>query len=195
VARAAAHGVTGRRLPHAALARYAAAEAEADAELAAEELRFIAADMALKRLRAARAAREAMTAGMTLADFEQLRVENSALHEKVEARAEEFGKLRKKDAAAAAVLSHVREKLWAVGAERAALLADVARLDADVAAQRAALTAAKHARDATARENAANAGAAGFAFNDRLAVDFAATQREVGALRAQLEALQARGGV
>ena len=190
VSRSSAHSVTGKRLPHAAIVQYAALEEEVDAQLAAAQLRFIATEISLKKLKSARAAREAMTAGMTLADFEQLRAENSLLHEKIESRKLEVVKMRKNVTSSTTVLSHLREKLNAVTIEREKLLLETAHVDTAVNVQRAALTDAKRARDTMIKENASNQAASGFVFNDRLCIDFAATQREIHMLRDKLAALR-----
>jgi hypothetical protein len=190
VSRVAGHSVTGKRLPSAAIAQYISQELEVDAQLAAAELRFIAAEISRKKIETARAAREALTAGMTQADFEQLRAENSLLNEKIEARKDEYNKSRKKATLSVVMLSHVREKLHAVAIERGKLLEETSRLDAEINQHRAALTDAKRTRDAVQRENAANLSASGFVFNDRLCIDFASTQREIDSLRAKLVELQ-----
>ena len=49
--------------------------------------------------------------GLHLIDFEQLKIENQTLNEKIEDRNEELGKLKKKLTNTVQVLTHVREKL------------------------------------------------------------------------------------
>jgi hypothetical protein len=46
-----------------------------------------------------------------LIDFEQLKIENQTLNEKIEERNEELHKLRKKITTTVVILSHTREKL------------------------------------------------------------------------------------
>lgn len=48
---------------------------------------------------------------MHLIDFEQLKIENQTLNEKIEERNEELHKLRKKITTTVVILSHTREKL------------------------------------------------------------------------------------
>ena len=55
--------------------------------------------------------------GLHLIDFEQLKIENQTLNEKIEDRNEELSKLRKKLTQTVQVLTHVREKLQFVQAE------------------------------------------------------------------------------
>lgn len=54
---------------------------------------------------------------MHLIDFEQLKIENQTLNEKIEDRNEELGKLKKKLTQTVQVLTHVREKLQFVQGE------------------------------------------------------------------------------
>jgi hypothetical protein len=44
-------------------------------------------------------------------DFEQLKIENQTLNEKIEERTEELGKLKRKKTLTVQILTHVREKL------------------------------------------------------------------------------------
>lgn len=49
--------------------------------------------------------------GLHLIDFEQLKIENQTLNEKIEERNDELYKLRKKTTTTVQVLTHVKEKL------------------------------------------------------------------------------------
>ena len=55
--------------------------------------------------------------GLHLIDFEQLKIENLTLNEKIEERSEELHKLSKKTTQTVQVLTHVKEKLQFVQAE------------------------------------------------------------------------------
>ena len=55
--------------------------------------------------------------GLHLIDFEQLKIENLTLNEKIEERTEELLKLKKKTTQTVQVLTHVKEKLQFVQAE------------------------------------------------------------------------------
>ncbi len=52
-----------------------------------------------------------MAEGLHLIDFEQLRIENQTLTEKIEERNEDLHKLRKKNTNTVQILTHTREKL------------------------------------------------------------------------------------
>jgi histone deacetylase 6 len=55
--------------------------------------------------------KEQLAEGLHLIDFEQLKIENQSLNEKIEERNEELLKLRKKTTATVQVLTHIKEKL------------------------------------------------------------------------------------
>ena len=56
--------------------------------------------------------KEELAEGLHLIDFEQLKIENATLHEKIEERNDEIYKLTKKKHSCIEVLTHVREKVW-----------------------------------------------------------------------------------
>ena len=52
-----------------------------------------------------------MAEGLHLIDFEQLKIENQTLNEKIEERNEDLHKLKKKTTTMVQILTHTREKL------------------------------------------------------------------------------------
>lgn len=54
--------------------------------------------------------KEQLADGLHLIDFEQLKIENQTLNEKIEERNEELHKLKKKITTTVVILSHTREK-------------------------------------------------------------------------------------
>jgi histone deacetylase 6 len=54
--------------------------------------------------------KEQLADGLHLIDFEQLKIENQTLNEKIEERNDELAKLRSKIVANVIILSHTREK-------------------------------------------------------------------------------------
>lgn len=74
-------------------------------------LRNIGLRMALNKLEKARKNREQLAEGLHMIDFEQLKIENQTLNEKIEERNEELSKLKRKKVTMVQVLTHAREKL------------------------------------------------------------------------------------
>lgn len=61
--------------------------------------------------------KEELAEGLHLIDFEQLKIENQTLNEKIEERNEELHKLKKKNTTTIQILTHTREKLGFVQTE------------------------------------------------------------------------------
>ncbi|KPA77170.1 hypothetical protein ABB37_07091 [Leptomonas pyrrhocoris] len=90
---------------------------------------------------------------MFLIDFEQLKVENTNLNEKIEERSEEVLKLRNKVTNTIHIATHVREKLDCVRKENAELRQSVASTDEELNKARDQLAKSKRRRDAHLRAN------------------------------------------
>jgi cell division septum initiation protein DivIVA len=88
-----------------------------------------------------------------LIDFEQLKIENLTLNEKIEERTEELHKLSKKTTQTVQVLTHVKEKLQFVQAEAQVLRGEMEAIEAQVASQRDSLAKTKQGRDKIRAEN------------------------------------------
>lgn len=97
--------------------------------------------------------REKQNDGKHLIDFEQLKIENTNLNEKIEERNEDLLKLRKKATTTIHVLTHVKEKLEFVKAENTQLQKQVNELEDMLATLRDKLTQTKKDRDIFVNEN------------------------------------------
>ena len=135
-----------RRLSAPLLA--ARADKALEAQLRAARLRYLQLMHAVRDVERTIRAKEQLAEGLHLIDFEQLKIENTNLNEKIEERNEDLAKLRRKINTTVQILTHVREKLQFVARDNAALQA---RLDEDAAAlssERDALLKLKAERDA-----------------------------------------------
>jgi len=97
--------------------------------------------------------KEQLAEGLHLVDFEQLKIENQTLHEKIEEREEELAKFTNKTSKSLLVLSHVKEKLQFVSAKRELLRQNVSELELNVAAARDKLNGLKASRDSRKRRS------------------------------------------
>merc|ERR1740130_2172557 len=109
--------------------------------------------MHLRKLEKALKEKEQLAEGLHLIDFEQLKIENQTLNEKIEERNEELHKFRKKTTTTVQVLTHIKEKLQIVQAENQVLQKELAALDAKMSKERESLTQLKHERDSLRLEN------------------------------------------
>ncbi|KAF8067334.1 Ccdc96 [Scenedesmus sp. PABB004] len=116
---------------------------------------------ALKKLEGTIRGKEQLAEGLHIIDFEQLKIENQSLCEKIEERNEELIRLRRKTTttvqararrrpprAPRAVLTHMREKLAFVEDENEGLAAGLAAAEAALAGRRDELAGLKASRDA-----------------------------------------------
>eukprot|EP00758_Cryptobia_borreli_P007384 Tbor_TRINITY_DN5288_c1_g1::TRINITY_DN5288_c1_g1_i1::g.16343::m.16343 len=86
-------------------------------------------------------------------DFEQLKIENTNLNEKIEERNEELMKLRKKATTTIHILTHVKEKLEYVRNENSILQREVATMEDSITILRDKLNRNKKERDYFTNEN------------------------------------------
>merc|ERR1712118_537817 len=105
-------------------------------------------------------------------DFEQLKIENQTLNEKIEERNEELHKRRKKTIITVQVITHMREKLQFIQQENQVLRADLAQLDTELASQRDLVAKTKHERDDYRSENAKLRQQTGIINSDLLTKDY-----------------------
>ena len=97
--------------------------------------------------------KEQLAEGLHLVDFEQLKIENQTLHEKIEERNEELQKFVKKTTKTVQVLTHMKEKLQFVSAKRELLRQNMSELESSVAAARDRLNSLKADCDSRKRRS------------------------------------------
>eukprot|EP00455_Lapot_gusevi_P030161 TRINITY_DN3237_c0_g1_i2.p1 TRINITY_DN3237_c0_g1~~TRINITY_DN3237_c0_g1_i2.p1 ORF type:complete len:562 (-),score=72.83 TRINITY_DN3237_c0_g1_i2:45-1730(-) len=130
--------------------------------------------------------------GLGIIEFEQFRIENQNLNEKIEERNDELHKLRKKTTQTVQVLTHIKEKLHCVRQENSVLAAQVAEQDVKLTALRDALTQAKQTRESLRTENFNLKQKQGFISSDLLVLDFEGRKGTLEEMQAYLQQLQAR---
>ena len=133
-----------------------------------------------------------MVAGLHLIDFEQLKIENQTLNEKIEERNEELHKLRKKNTANVQVLTHFKEKLQFVAAENDVVRAELATLDEELGSERDRVAKAKTERESLKADNAGLRQRQGFANNDLLVIDFEKRKSELQRVEQKIAELRER---
>merc|ERR1712072_611260 len=136
VARHAEYARTGKKIPEKIIQEVEEFELDKDAEV--EEVRGsnISLKNRLAKLEQALRKKDELAENLHVIDFEQLKIENQTLNEKIEERHEELHKLRKKTISTVQVITHMREKLQFIAREYQSLKAELARLDQELASQR-----------------------------------------------------------
>lgn len=153
VARHAEYARTGKKIPEKIIQEVEEFELDKDAEV--EEVRGsnISLKNRLAKLEQALRKKDELAENLHVIDFEQLKIENQTLNEKIEERNEELHKLRKKTIVTVQIITHMREKVQFVQQEYLALKSELAQLELDLAAQRDTVTKTKHERDDIRVEN------------------------------------------
>uniref|UniRef100_A0A7S3R505 CCDC113/CCDC96 coiled-coil domain-containing protein n=1 Tax=Dunaliella tertiolecta TaxID=3047 RepID=A0A7S3R505_DUNTE len=147
VARSSEHSKTGRSISDRLLAMMEHEDQEKEEEVQRVRLKNIHLSNQLKRIEQTLRQKEELAEGLHLIDFEQLKIENQSLNEKIEERNEELLKLRKKTTTTVQILTHVREKLQCVEKENNGLREELEGLEASLSSKRDMLGKAKVARD------------------------------------------------
>ena len=190
VAQGAVNSITGRPMAKSDIAQFQDEESVRDADIERARVKNIKLKASLEEFTGQLAAKEHLADGLALIDFEQLKIENSTLNEKIEDRNEELHKLRKKTTTTVQVLTHVKEKLQFVAGEAAELKQQLQQLELQVAERRDRMATLKVARESQRSSIEAKKTEQGFAHNDMLAKDFERRKRSMRQLRIQLDELK-----
>jgi chromosome segregation ATPase len=135
-------------------------------------LKNISLRTTLRKLERALRAKEHLAEGLHMIDFEQLKIENQTLNEKIEERNEELAKLKRKKTVTVQVLTHVREKLRFIEKSNAVIRTELEDLENQTLNMRSVLTDTKRDRDRFKIENKELRRQQGFATSDLLLVDY-----------------------
>merc|ERR1711988_1530184 len=164
-----------------------------DEDLKAVRLKNIVLKHELKRLEDWLQSKEVLGEGLHLIDFEQLKIENQTLNEKIEERNEELLKLRKKNTQTVQVLTHIKEKLQFVQADNQLQKDNLAALETDLALKRDELATHKKALDQIRHDRYKLKEKSGLVDSDDLLYDFEMTKDRITDLKQQLKVLHQRG--
>jgi len=197
VARHAEYARTGKKIPKKIIEEIEEFELDKDAEV--EEVRGsnISLKNRLAKLQFELRKKEQLAENLQVIDFEQLKIENQTLNERIEERNEELHKLKKKTIVTVQTITHMREKVQFVQREYQALKAELAQLDQDLAAQRDLVAKTKHERDeyrngcAELRQKACVVGSEQLTRDFEMRADHIKTLKEdVGALKRRHQQMQ-----
>merc|ERR1719217_241587 len=192
VARYAEYSRTGKKIPEKIIAEVEDFELDKDAEV--EEVR--GANISLKnrlaKLEQALRKKDELAENLHVIDFEQLKIENQTLNEKIEERNEELHKLRKKTIITVQVITHMREKLQFIQQENQVLKADLAQLDTELASQRDLVAKTKHERDDYRSENAKLRQQTGIINSELLTKDYEERTNHIKKLKEELAVLKGK---
>jgi len=111
VAESAEFNRTGKKIPKRELDRWDQEEEKIDAELQKENFTYITNKRKLKQVEEELKKKDKLAEGLHVIDFEQLKIENQTLNEKIEERNEAIHNLNTKIRKGVIMFTHMREKL------------------------------------------------------------------------------------
>lgn len=167
-------------------------EQKREEELEKVRLRNISLRTTHKKLERTLRAREQLAEGLHMIDFEQLKIENQTLNEKIEERNEELAKLKRKKTTTVQVLTHTREKLRFVEQSNQVLQQKLAALEEVISNLRNTVTNQKLERDQIRMENKELRAKQSFATSDLLLADYENRKHQVVQLTASVTELKHR---
>jgi len=171
IAKSAENSRTGKLIPNKVLAEIEELELVKEEEVERVRLKNIQLRNQMKKLELSIKQKEELAEGLHLIDFEQLKIENQSLHEKIDERNEELLKLRKKTTTTVQVLTHIKEKLQFVQKENKGLEERLNILESNLSQKRDLLQKAKQDRDKLRLDNSRLKGQSAYITNATLIED------------------------
>ena len=190
ITRAAENSRTGKKIPDKIIAQFDADFRRKDEEVERMRITDIKLRMQLRKLSKSLQQKEELQDGIHMVDFEQLKIENQTLNEKIEERNEELQKFRKKASKTVQTLTHIKEKLHFCSRSNESLQAQLDDLDAQMTRERATLTSAKAVSERAREEAETLKGQRGFVSNRLLVLDYETRKHEMDNLRDQVDRLK-----
>jgi len=194
VAKHAEYARTGKTIQEKIIQEVEEFELDKDAEV--EEVRGsnISLKNRLAKLEQSLRKKDELAENLHVIDFEQLKIENQTLNEKIEERNEELHKLRKKTNVTVQIITHMREKVQFVQQEYQVLKSELSQLDQDLGAQRDLVAKTKHERDEHRAEFAKLKQQSGIMNSEHLTKDFEARAEHITELKDSIANLKKRHG-
>ena len=134
--------------------------------------------------------KEQLADGLHLIDFEQLKIENQTLNEKIEERNEELHKLRKKITNTVVILSHTREKLKYVEKQNMSHNEKLETLHHQLNSEKTALSNMKKEREGLQKENQKLKQQTGIVNKKSLKTDYDNREEEIRSLSERIIGLE-----
>lgn len=183
---------TGHHISKIQIEGIEGAESKREEELEKVRLRNIGLRNLQRKLDNLLRAREQLAEGLHMIDFEQLKIENQTLNEKIEERNEDLAKLKRKKTTTVQILTHIREKLRFTENSNRVLRDKLNSLETIITKLRNTVTSFKLERDAIRIENKELKAKQGFATSDLLLMDFENQKHHTDVLNAEVTELKNR---
>ncbi|CAG9317538.1 unnamed protein product [Blepharisma stoltei] len=190
VAKGAEFSRTGKPITKRTIDEWENAESERDKTLQEVRIQNITLKNRLMKLEEQSKDKEKLAEGLHLIDYEQLKIENQTLNEKIEERNEELHKLRKKIETTVQILTHTKEKLKFILAEKLALQGQRDDLAKSLDAQRKELHKQKLEQEEVRSGFMKHKQETGIVNSTQLNTDLEVRKKRVEELKHDLQALE-----
>jgi len=181
---------TGNKIPEKIIEEFEELERKKAEEMEKTRLKNITLRITHKKLEQKLKLKEQLAEGLHLIDFEQLKIENQTLSEKVEERNEELAKLRKKNIITVQVLTHLKEKLKFVEHDNESTTSKLSKLELEVSSNREKLRRLKRDKDSLKSSNLTLKHKQGLSSNELLIMDYENRKHEIQDLKKKVKELQ-----
>merc|ERR1712187_920498 len=192
VAQHAEYARTGEKIRPKIIQEIEGFELDKDAEVEEVRGQNISLKNKLAKLEQALRKKDELADNLHVIDFEQLKIENQTLNEKIEERNEELHKLGKKTIRTVQIITHMREKVQFVQQEYQVLKAELAQLDQDLAAQRDLVANTKRERDEHRSEHVRLKQQTGIINSEHLTKEFESRTEHIKKLKEDIGMLRKR---
>lgn len=179
-------------MPKPQIKQFELVELKREEDLERVRLRNISLRTMFRKLERQLRSREQLAEGLHMIDFEQLKIENQTLNEKIEERNEDLAKLKRKKTTTVQVLTHVREKLRFVELANEVVQTDLAKLETDITGQRNTVALRKLDRDSMRADGKDLKAKQGFSNSSLLLVDYEKRKTKNEELKASISELKNR---
>ncbi|EAR85013.1 hypothetical protein TTHERM_00529650 (macronuclear) [Tetrahymena thermophila SB210] len=190
VAKKAANSRTDKPIPEQQINEWEKAELQKSKELQELRLQILRLRNAYVKNQKILKKKEELAEGLHLIDFEQLKIENQTLNEKIEERNEELHKLKKKNTTTIQILTHTREKLGFVQGENGELNSQNVRKDQELDDMRKQLTQQKKTKDKLRSVNLTLKQQTGIVNSEELGQDYRDLRTRVSKLEEEKKRLE-----
>merc|ERR1712187_340758 len=192
VAQHAEYARTGEKIRQKIIQEIEEFELDKDAEVEEVRGQNISLKNKLAKLEQLLRKKDELADNLHVIDFEQLKIENQTLNEKIEDRNEELHKLRKKTTVTVQIITHMREKVQFVQQEYQVLKSELAQLVQDLAAQRDLVAKTKKERDEHRSEYGKLRQQTGIFNSEHLTSDFEQRTKAIAQLKEDIQSLKNR---
>ena len=190
VAQNAVYSRTGKKISQQYIGMKEQSEFQKDEEVTQFRLQNIALRNRLANKEKILKKKEQLADGLHLIDFEQLKIENQTLNEKIEERNQELHKLRKKITTTVVILSHTREKLQYVHGQNQSHNDKLKSLNDQLNDEKISLSKMKKDREVLQKENQKLRQQTGIVNKKSLKTDYDRREDEIRSLSERIIGLE-----